>query len=231
MIVGVDVSFVDLGSTPVEMLVVALGLSVGGGAAIAVATHALLPVLRKRWPAVERLDPVEMVWAEAGGHVQRTFRGLDVESARTIAAHSAEVKVPAGELIVEQGDVPSFFYILRDGEAEVTQRDEFTDEESVIRAFHPGDSFGEVAILERTARTANVRAVTDCTVLSIPAEDFVAAVSGGDDLAIDFQEVTNQYRAEDRARLSASQEEARAAVAAPAATLAEAPVADRKSVV
>ncbi|HLF99762.1 MAG TPA: cyclic nucleotide-binding domain-containing protein, partial [Acidimicrobiia bacterium] len=203
MSVGVDVDIVRVGSTPLEMFVVALWLSVVGTAVVTVATQALLPVLRRRWPAVERLDPVEMLWAEAGGHVQRTFQGLDVESAREIAAHSIEARVPAGELIVEQGDAPIYFYILRDGEAEVSQRDDESGEEHVVRTFAAGDSFGEVAIVERTARTASVRARTDCVVLQIPAEDFVAAVSGGDDLAVDFHEVAAQYRAEDRSRRAA----------------------------
>ncbi len=63
-----------------------------------------------------------------------------------------------------------------------------------------GDSFGEVAILERSPRTATVRALTDVVVLELPAEDFVAAAAQTAAEGNDFTVVARQFLVADRAR-------------------------------
>lgn len=80
------------------------------------------------------------------------------------------MRFAAGDVILREGDVPRRFYIIREGEAEVSQR--VDGEERRIRRLGPGDSFGEVALLQGVARTATVKALTDTNVLSIGQEDY-----------------------------------------------------------
>src|SRR5205814_3453384 len=91
----------------------------------------------------------------------------------------------AGEPIIEQGEPATHLYVVKDGSVEVSQKiDTGTAvREDVINQFGPGQSFGETAILRRSARTASVRAISDCTVLELSAEDFVAgaALSAAED--------------------------------------------------
>jgi CRP-like cAMP-binding protein len=70
----------------------------------------------------------------------------------------------------------------------------------VIRQHRAGESFGEVAILKRMARTASVKAVTDCVLLELPADEFVSALalSAADESQL-FGNV-ERYLAEDRER-------------------------------
>ena len=206
-LLAIDVGLVEISSTPLQLLLVLLVLGVVGAALISLVPLVLSRWVDRRWPATEPLDPTEMLWAEVGGYVQRTFRGLGLEQARDIVAHMTEVKVPAGTDIVEQGDPANHFYILKSGEAEVLQRfaapGQAVSREEVIRRFGPGDSFGEVAILRRAARTATVRAVTDCVVLRLPAEDFVAVAALSAAGESDLLAVVDRYLAEDRARVEA----------------------------
>jgi hypothetical protein len=143
------------------------------------------PFVDKRWPADEPLNAIEMLWGESGGYIQRTFRGLDLGVSKDIAAQFQEVKYKAGDTIIEQGEPATHFYVVKEGNVEVSQTVDTgtARREDVINQFGPGQSFGETAILRRSARTATVRAMSDCTVLELSAEDFVAgaALSAAED--------------------------------------------------
>jgi NADH dehydrogenase len=76
----------------------------------------------------------------------------------------------AGDVIVREGEIARRFYIIREGEVEVVQQADGSDRR--IRRLGPGESFGELALLQRGARTATVKALTDLSVLSIAREDF-----------------------------------------------------------
>ncbi|MDX6274338.1 MAG: putative peptide zinc metalloprotease protein [Frankiales bacterium] len=76
-----------------------------------------------------------------------------------------------GEAIVRQGTAADGFYVLRHGRAAIVE--ETTDgAESVIAHIEAGASFGELAILEGTPRTATVRAETRGEVFIVDAGTF-----------------------------------------------------------
>ena len=70
-----------------------------------------------------------------------------------------EVKVPAGETVIEEGMPGDRFYLIESGTAEVTARG------AVVHSYGPGGSFGEIALLRDVPRQATVRAVEDLTLL------------------------------------------------------------------
>lgn len=129
-----------------------------------------------RYPARRPMDPVELIWGDSGGFIQEAFRGFSEQEARALAARFRREVIPAGQVIVHQGDPPTRFYILSKGEAEVVVAAEGGGERRVADLV-PGNYFGEIAILENTARTATVRARTECTLISLDAETFKAAVA------------------------------------------------------
>src|SRR3954452_15505089 len=185
MVVGFDVDVVNISSTPLEMLVIAVILAAIGALGFFLFPVVGAPIVDRRWPADEPLNPIEMLWGESGGYIQRTFRGLDLGTSKDLASQFVEQPYKAGETIVEQGEPATHFYVVKEGTVEVSQKvDTGTAiREDVINQFGAGQSFGETAILRRTARTATVRALSDCTVLELSAEDFVAgaALSAAED--------------------------------------------------
>jgi CRP-like cAMP-binding protein len=204
MVVGLDVDLVGVPTTPLALLLAVLVTAVVLGAILVGITTLGTPLVDKRWPADEPLDPTEMLWGESGNYIQRHFKGLDLDASKDLATQFVEVKVPAGTYIVEQGDPATHFYVLKSGEAEVIQRSQAggLQREDVIRRHVAGDSFGEIGILRRTARTASIRALTDCVVLQLAAEDFVAgaaysAAEGNELLArVDMYLTADRRRAE-----------------------------------
>jgi hypothetical protein len=179
VVLALDVDLINVASTPIELLLVILMLTVIAAVVIVLAATAGAPLVDRRWPADEPLNPIEMLWGESGGYIQRNFRGLDLETSKDLASQFVDVKYKAGDTIIEQGDPATHFYVIKDGEVEVSQKIQTGNlvREDVINRFGPSQSFGETAILRRTARTATVRAITDVTLLQLSAEDFVAGAA------------------------------------------------------
>jgi hypothetical protein len=214
VVVAIDVGFVELPTTALQIFIVAVVLSIVVGLVLVGLTTLGSPLVDRRYPADEPLNPTEMLWGESGGYIKRHFPGLDVEIGKDINSQFTEVKVPAGEPIVEQGDPATHFYVLKAGEVEVSQE---SPDGSVrpIRRHSPGETFGEVGILRRTPRTATIRATTDSVVLQLPAEEFVAGVAFSAAEGNVLLARVNEYLAADAERA------VRAVAAAPSTTVAE----------
>ena len=83
---AIDLDVFNVGSTPLQMLLVVLVLTVIVALVIMLVTQVFSPYLNRRWPATVPLSPTELLWGEAGGHVKRTFRGLDLEEQKDVAS-------------------------------------------------------------------------------------------------------------------------------------------------
>ncbi|MDQ1394983.1 MAG: cAMP-dependent protein kinase regulator, partial [Acidimicrobiaceae bacterium] len=175
-LLAVNVDFLKLSSTPLQLLLVILAFVVVFGLVILFVTQLFGHQVDRKWPATEPLDATELLWGEMGGYVQGAFKGLDLDVSKSLISQMTERKVPAGAMIVSQGDPATHFYVLKKGTAEVLQRDA-SGRDNVIRQYGEGASFGEVAILQRSTRTASVRAVGECVLLELPAADYVAAAA------------------------------------------------------
>jgi len=86
--------------------------------------------------------------------------------------------VTAGEVIIRQGDKADNFYVIADGQVEVTQAAE-RDESRILRHMGATEFFGEIGLLSGIPRTATVTAVEDGTLISLPGRAFLELVSGG----------------------------------------------------
>lgn len=92
----------------------------------------------------------------------------DAEAER-LARHAADVRLPAGEYAVHEGDERALFVLL-DGTAEVTKI--LDGSEQVIAKRGPGDFCGEVPLVLGMPFTVGFRAVTPSRLMRIEARDF-----------------------------------------------------------
>ncbi len=111
------------------------------------------------------------------------FAGLAPASLEQAARHLERRRVPAGEVVVRQGDPADRFFFIVDGGFEVTQVKDPGGAPRFLRSLGPDDAFGEIGLLGRTPRTATVAASTDGTVLSLDGERFLALVGSGPGLS------------------------------------------------
>ncbi len=77
-----------------------------------------------------------------------------------------EVTVPAGTLLVREGEPGLLFFIVREGRATVARS------RQVIASLGPGDFFGELALLDNQPRFATVTSDTEMTLLIIRRRHF-----------------------------------------------------------
>jgi MFS family permease len=100
------------------------------------------------------------------------FAPLPGGSLEHLAARLVPLRVEAGTVIVREGDAGDRFYIVAEGEVEISQYDHTLSELS------PGGYFGEIALLRDVPRTATVTAKTDAVLYALDRDDFLAAVTG-----------------------------------------------------
>ncbi len=83
-------------------------------------------------------------------------------------------RFPARTAIVRRGDPGEEFFILAEGQAQVIVTDASSGAEQVVDVLNPGDSFGEIALLEQGKRTATIRSLTDVKTLVLGRKAFDA---------------------------------------------------------
>ena len=71
-----------------------------------------------------------------------------------------------------QGDEGGAFYVIVDGTAEVV------GDGALVRTLGPGDSFGEIALLNDVPRTAGIRARSVLDVFALERDAFLDAIGG-----------------------------------------------------
>jgi HlyB family type I secretion system ABC transporter len=86
-----------------------------------------------------------------------------------------------GSPIVREGDKADAFYVLVSGRARVVKTGRGGEEIS-LNVLRPGDSFGEMALLDSTTRAATVRASSDVQVFRLDKSLFNALVESNPDI-------------------------------------------------
>ncbi|MCC6673045.1 MAG: mechanosensitive ion channel [Planctomycetes bacterium] len=98
-----------------------------------------------------------------------------------------------GERVVRQGDAGDALYVILDGSAVVSVRDEHGAEREVARLAR-GEFFGEMALLTGEPRTASVTALEDLVVLAIYKEALQALLARRPPLAQEIAEIMEARR-------------------------------------
>ncbi|MHB8666977.1 MAG: cyclic nucleotide-binding domain-containing protein [Burkholderiales bacterium] len=96
---------------------------------------------------------------------RKTLAGLQHELA---AQEPAEF--PAGKVIMSAGAVGAFMYVVLDGRVAIAVGNR------VVEHVGAGGMFGEMALIDRSARAASAQAETDCRLLAINRTDFLGLV-------------------------------------------------------
>ncbi len=94
------------------------------------------------------------------------FSKLSKSGLEDVAHIADELDLPAGKVMAKEGDRGREFFVLLEGEADVTKGDRS------INTMRKGDFFGEIALVTKMPRTASVTATSDVRVLVITERDF-----------------------------------------------------------
>lgn len=105
------------------------------------------------------------------------FSKLKKKELEDVAHIADELDLPEGKTMAIEGDRGREFFVLLEGEAEVTKG------EQRINTMREGDFFGEIALVTHMPRTASVTATTPVRVLVITERDFAALIKRSPDIA------------------------------------------------
>lgn len=100
------------------------------------------------------------------------FEPLPAVALEHLAGAMTEERFGRGTVLVRQGDAGDHFYVIAEGEAEVSA------DGRPAATLGPGDSFGEIALLRSVPRTATVTARTDIVVYALDRDEFIGSVTG-----------------------------------------------------
>jgi ATP-binding cassette, subfamily B, bacterial len=106
---------------------------------------------------------------------------LDGPLLQQVAHRFVTEHYPEDRLVVQQGDPADRFYIVVRGTLEVLLNTEGGAARR-IRALRDGDHFGDIALLRNEPRTATVRTVTPCVLLSLQRGPFLRLLENSPEL-------------------------------------------------
>jgi MFS family permease len=101
------------------------------------------------------------------------FGPLSPVTVDALARALVRVEVPAGDVVVREGDESDRFYVIESGLVRVTATDGH-----LLRDEGPGEYFGEIGLLRDVPRTATITAAEDTVLLALEREEFLDAVTG-----------------------------------------------------
>lgn len=105
------------------------------------------------------------------------FAALDQASLQQVALFATVMAVPAGRVLVREGDEGDDLYVVARGAVAVLAG--AAEDEAMIDQLGAGAMFGEIAVLAGGRRKASVRAVIPTTLVRIPGKALRAAMQGG----------------------------------------------------
>jgi CRP-like cAMP-binding protein len=99
------------------------------------------------------------------------FAGLNDAALSLLWDRAKEVKAPAGEVVVREGEAGNRLFVVGEGQVRVCKNFGKPDEVELAK-LGPSNFFGEMCILETLPRSATVQAVTDTTLYSLTSLAF-----------------------------------------------------------
>lgn len=94
------------------------------------------------------------------------FEGLSRKQLLQLARVSEDLEVPAGKVLCKEGEVGQEFFVIIDGEVEVTK------DGKRLATRTGGEFFGEIALLADTPRVATVSTLTPLRFFVLTRRDF-----------------------------------------------------------
>jgi CRP/FNR family cyclic AMP-dependent transcriptional regulator len=98
------------------------------------------------------------------------FSALSRRELALVAKRAEDVVVPAAKVLVSEGETGNQFFVIMSGTAKLTRRGR------KIATLGPGDSFGELALLDKHPRNATAVAETPMELVVIGQREFAGLI-------------------------------------------------------
>jgi MFS family permease len=186
---GLAMAALAVGSAVAPILVVTLGVDatfVLAGLSLPVVAVIVLRPIRSVDRDATLADPADVALLRG----TPIFEPLGPANIERVARNLVSIEVDPGTVVIREGDPGDRFYVIEDGEVEVSRHGE------ALAKLGPGDFFGEIALLRNVPRTATVIASGFASLRSLDRAHFLAAVTGSPAGAVALADVMDRRIAE-----------------------------------
>jgi len=130
--------------------------------------------------------------------IPRAFPGIKPDEIEQLIANSQVHSYLPGAILCRENAVEDRFYMILDGEAEVT-KDINNSESRLLTTLSPGDFFGEMALIHNAPRAATVTAKTALTTLELDKAAFDKVIRQSTSIAMAMvSQISNRLRENDQ---------------------------------
>ena len=130
--------------------------------------------------------------------IPRAFPGIKPDEIEELIANSQVHSYLPGAILCRENAVEDRFYMILDGEAEVT-KDINNSESRLLTTLAPGDFFGEMALIHNAPRAATVTAKTALTTLELDKYAFDRVIHKSTSIAMAMvSQISNRLRENDK---------------------------------
>ncbi|HVM29718.1 MAG TPA: MFS transporter [Candidatus Limnocylindrales bacterium] len=157
-----------LGAPDPTVVLIASGVAM---AAAGVVTALLLGTHALQEPSIEQ---EKRLLAETS-----MFAGLPPARLEAAMRQSELISLSPGTVVIRQGDAADRFYVIVEGEVEVSQQRGDDVEPVRLRTMGRGEFFGEIGLLSGVPRTATVTALTGVRLMALERGPFLELASAG----------------------------------------------------
>jgi CRP-like cAMP-binding protein len=102
----------------------------------------------------------------------KAFHKIPPSNIQAVFMRLQRVDCRAGEVVIKQGDVGDFFYVVVKGLCQVTRETPLNKDGVRLAELKMGDTFGEEALISDVKRNATVTMVTDGVLMRLAKDDF-----------------------------------------------------------
>ena len=106
------------------------------------------------------------------------FHGIEPDDLTRIALRMTRRKFRRDEVIFHEGDPGDSLHVVVEGRVKIS-RESSEGEEAIVAVLAPGDSFGELVLLDGAPRSATATAIEATETLTMSRETFAELVDGG----------------------------------------------------
>ena len=152
-------------------LLVGLGGATGALVGTALVVIAIIALFTPRLRAVDASANVPIVELRLLRSIP-LFAALPAPSLETLAASLTPEHVPAGTVVIREGDTADRYYAIARGELDVLKHG------TVVATRSRAEGVGEIALIRNSPRTSTVIARTDADLYALEREPFLFALTG-----------------------------------------------------
>jgi CRP/FNR family transcriptional regulator, cyclic AMP receptor protein len=111
------------------------------------------------------------------------FSDLDASSLQQLAQAMRRRTFRANEAIFHRDDPGQVLYVIKEGRVRI-RLTSAEGQEVALAVFGPGDSFGEMAILDNQPRSADAIAIDKVEVFTLQRQDFIGVIRSHPEIAV-----------------------------------------------